>query len=147
MTENSERRPILLRTERTGLRRLPDCALKGIEEAAIQAGYAVLKADLGECRNKASLLRTLGLAMRFPAWFGNNWDALADCITDMSWLPAAGYVIVLQRAKCMQNNANEDFLTALDILSEAADDWSARNVPMWVFVESGDERRIKLPDL
>jgi hypothetical protein len=32
--------------------------------------------------------------LAFPAWFGHNWDALADCLTDLSWLPAAGYVLI-----------------------------------------------------
>ncbi|WUH94742.1 barstar family protein [Streptomyces sp. NBC_00433] len=22
-----------------------------------------------------------------PEWFGRNWDALADCLTDLSWWP------------------------------------------------------------
>lgn len=26
--------------------------------------------------------------LRLPGWFGRNWDALADCLTDLSWWPA-----------------------------------------------------------
>jgi hypothetical protein len=26
--------------------------------------------------------------LRLPDWFGRNWDALADCLTDLSWWPA-----------------------------------------------------------
>ena len=33
----------------------------------------------------------IGKALRFPEWFGHNWDALTDCLLDMGWLPAAGY--------------------------------------------------------
>lgn len=27
--------------------------------------------------------------LHLPDWFGRNWDALADCLTDLSWWPAA----------------------------------------------------------
>ena len=147
MTGEMRSVPALLKTDRTGVGPLPDGAIDLIETAAQQAGYASFKADLGDCRDKHSLLRKLALAMHFPAWFGNNWDALADCVTDMSWLPATGYVIVLQHAQAMEDNAEEDFLTALDILAEGARDWGDRNIPMWVFVEVRDDSRIKLPEL
>lgn len=26
--------------------------------------------------------------LHLPDWFGRNWDALADCLTDLSWCPA-----------------------------------------------------------
>src|SRR5262245_53314468 len=33
-------------------------------------------------------------ALAFPAWFGHNWDALADCLGDLSWLPGKGHVVL-----------------------------------------------------
>jgi RNAse (barnase) inhibitor barstar len=53
---------------------------------------------------KAALLRAIAAAFAFPSHFGNNWDALIDCWSDLSWLPAAGYVTVLLHA--------DDFRTA-----------------------------------
>jgi hypothetical protein len=32
--------------------------------------------------------------LAFPAWFGHNWDALADCLADLSWLPGRGHVVI-----------------------------------------------------
>src|SRR5690242_7078030 len=40
-------------------------------------------------------LRLLGQAFRFPSYFGMNWDAADECLADMSWEPAAGYVALL----------------------------------------------------
>ena len=147
MTGEMKTEPTLLKKDRTGVRRLPHGAIDLIEKAAQQAGYASLIADLGGCRDKHSLLRKLASAMHFPLWFGNNWDALADCVTDMSWQPAAGYVIILQHTQAMQDSAEEDLVTAIDILAEGARDWGARNIPMWVLVEVHDNSRIKLPEL
>ena len=35
--------------------------------------------------------------LAFPAWFGRRWDALADCLTDLSWLPGRGHVLLWDR--------------------------------------------------
>jgi RNAse (barnase) inhibitor barstar len=32
--------------------------------------------------NKETLLRSLAKACNFPSWFGHNWDAAWDCLTD-----------------------------------------------------------------
>jgi len=36
-------------------------------------------------KNKAELLSFLSDAFSFPAYFGHNWDALADCLSDLIW--------------------------------------------------------------
>jgi hypothetical protein len=35
---------------------------------------------------KTKLLDALRVALEFPAYFGRNWDALSDCLQDMSWI-------------------------------------------------------------
>ena len=51
-------------------------------------GVLDIRVDLEHCTDKATLLARFAAALQFPDWFGHNWDALADCITDLSWLPA-----------------------------------------------------------
>ncbi|MEV7615969.1 barstar family protein [Streptomyces sp. NPDC089799] len=58
--------------------------------AAEQAGWAVVRLDLDGVRTKARLMDACAAAFALPEWFGRNWDALADCLTDLSWLPGAG---------------------------------------------------------
>jgi hypothetical protein len=43
--------------------------------------------------SKQALLATLATKLSFPDYFGENWDALEECIADLSWLPI-GPVIV-----------------------------------------------------
>ncbi|WP_083389754.1 barstar family protein [Trichormus sp. NMC-1] len=31
--------------------------------------------------------------MEIPTYFGANWDAFDECITDLTWCPAQRYVI------------------------------------------------------
>jgi hypothetical protein len=42
---------------------------------------------------KPALLATIATQLSFPDYFGGNWDALEECICDLSWLPP-GRVLV-----------------------------------------------------
>jgi len=45
-------------------------------------------------RTKAEFMTAVADALSFPDWFGHNLDALADCLRDLSWLPAGEHVLV-----------------------------------------------------
>jgi hypothetical protein len=59
------------------------------------AGWQVLTVDVDAATDKASLLAGFAAAGRFPAWVGGNWDALQDALRDLSWMPGAGYAVLL----------------------------------------------------
>jgi hypothetical protein len=107
-------------------------------EAMATAGsaldFAVARADLGDCADKPTVLARLGRALRFPDWYGGNWDALADCLGDLSWLPAPGYLVLVEHSGAWRGADEEGFGTLLAILNEAAADWRDRNVAFWVLL-------------
>jgi len=43
---------------------------------------------------KEALLDELYRRLSFPDYFGFNWDALVDCIRDLSWLPPGPVVLI-----------------------------------------------------
>ncbi|WP_121003199.1 barstar family protein [Saccharothrix australiensis] len=45
-------------------------------------------------RSKSAALAAIGEAMAFPDYYGQNLDALYDCLTDLSWLPPGEHVLV-----------------------------------------------------
>jgi len=45
-------------------------------------------------RSKSAALAAIGEAMGFPGYYGQNLDALYDCLTDLSWLPPGEHVLV-----------------------------------------------------
>jgi RNAse (barnase) inhibitor barstar len=47
-------------------------------------------------KTKEALLDELYRRLSFPDYFGFNWDALVDCIRDLSWLPP-GPVVLMHR--------------------------------------------------
>ncbi len=129
-----------------GLYRLPAGRLADLEAAADALGLEHVRADLSDCRDKPALLARIAEALRFPEWFGHNWDALADCLTDLDWMPARGYVIVLDGADALRTESPAEFAAAVEILAESAHDWAERGTPMWIFVGlAGDDP--SLPDL
>jgi hypothetical protein len=44
-------------------------------------------------REKERLLERLAVGLKFPDYFGGNWDALIDCLSDMSWFEGREAVI------------------------------------------------------
>lgn len=120
--------------QRSGIYRTPADADKQPPEAAA-ARLAWLEADLAGARTKAQLLSVLAAAAGSPASFGHNWDALADSLGDLSWRPAAGYVLELRNAPAAQRDLGPHWDTLLEVLRGAAREWKARGKPFIVFVD------------
>ncbi len=105
-----------------------------IERAAVSAGLAFFKVDLSQAATKEDFLRAVSEALSFPAYFGMNWDALEECLTDFEWHAGKGYVIVLQAADTFSRTAPDEFKTASSILKSAAKFWKTREKPFYVIL-------------
>jgi len=93
----------------------------------------VSRISLSAARDKPTLLATMSRVLRFPAWFGRNWDALEDCLTDLSWLEGDGHVLLIEGSPAV---GPEDAAAFRDVLRSAAEHWAARGKPFFaVFVE------------
>jgi hypothetical protein len=85
-----------------------------------ERGHSAGIADLSGCYDRPGLLARVAEALEFPKSFGASWEALFDCLVDLSWLPAPGHVLVLLNTAEMRRDAPEAFDTALSIIREAA---------------------------
>ncbi|GAC1467041.1 MAG: hypothetical protein PVSMB1_16190 [Gemmatimonadaceae bacterium] len=65
----------------------------------------------------------LAAAMQFPYYFGENWDAVWDCITDLNWLKGSSFLIVFDSAEYLLSESNRGFELLLKVLSDAHDRW------------------------
>lgn len=120
---------------RSGLRRLDRNTLDALIKGAGEAGCLVQRVNLKHLRDKAELLLEFGKSLRFPEWFGQNWDGLSDCLRDMGWRPAVGYVTLLEHCDGFRERAGAEFDTLIEILEIVADDWRAQGIPFWCLVE------------
>ena len=76
-------------------------------------------------------------ALLFPGYFGWNWDALSDCLRDLHWLPADGYLIVVENAPRLLSTSADDQHTLFRILSRAVHHWASplgKSVPFKVLL-------------
>src|SRR5580700_5705891 len=65
-------------------------------------------------------------ALQFPYYFGENWNALWECLTDLEWLPGDAYILFLTDAECLlDRESSEKFAILLDLLEQAAQQWNA----------------------
>ena len=95
-------------------------------------GYLRARIALPMSGDRDALLDALAEALEFPDWFGRNWDALADCLGDLSWLEAPGYLLVFERAREFHARSPATWNMAAEIVAQASADWQSRNKALWV---------------
>jgi hypothetical protein len=97
------------------------------------SGLRVAQVSFAGASEKTELLARVARGLEFPDWFGGNWDALEDCLTDLSWLEADGYVLLIDTAGGL---AADDFGVFADVLASSAQYWAGRGRPFFaVFVQ------------
>jgi RNAse (barnase) inhibitor barstar len=99
-------------------------------------------------RSKKDLLAVLADIGHFPDYFGGNWDALQDCLGDLSWITNRK-VVILHSDVPLQSNPSECRIY-LEILQTALANWSrapksntVEPPPEWPYVEH--ELRVVFP--
>ena len=112
-----------------------------ILDATRGSALQVSRIDLCGAADKQAIMERIARALEFPSWFGGNWDALEDCLTDLSWSKAGGHVLLLEGAAELP--ADERGIL-VDILAAAAAWWIDRKRPFFaVFLGS----TLALPEL
>ncbi|MFG2487448.1 MULTISPECIES: barstar family protein [Streptomyces] len=100
-------------------------------EAAEAAGRTTVRLDLSGVRGKAELMRRCGDALRLPEWVGGNWDALADALRDLSWLPVpsgggGGWLVAVTSWRGYADARPGEWETLVEVLEEAVGFWRER---------------------
>lgn len=88
------------------------------------AGFALRILNGKKCATPAGLFTEFARALGFPDYFGHNWDAMEECLADLEWLPAKGYVLLITDAQAVLPNDEDEYETLLEILSDAGEAWS-----------------------
>jgi hypothetical protein len=114
-----------------------------IEDALRGSKLSFARIPLQDVTEKTALLHRIAAKLGFPDWFGENWDALEDCLTDLSWREARGHVLAFEGFQFLPA---ADLGVLIDVLITATEFWPARGTPFFaVFIDP--ERTLLLADL
>lgn len=89
------------------------------------------------CSTLDDFFREISAAMRFPYYFGWNWAAFDECMTDLEWLSFQDILIVIDDFNLLFQNetpakAYKDML--IKHLNIVAEYWISQNIPFLVYL-------------
>jgi RNAse (barnase) inhibitor barstar len=88
--------------------------VRAIRDELVTAGWMMRIVDGIAMVDRASLFDEFATACDFPDWFGGNWDAFADCLRDLSWLPSDPIAILWQRSGAVDPELRHDAGRVID---------------------------------
>ena len=127
---------LLTKADESGVYHLVTSRRTSIESAALHAQFCVLKADITRPATTEAVLRQLGSALNFPSWYGANFDALHDCLTNPDWAPAKGHVLFINGLAGLRASDPGDFATLIDVFQSASEIRRATHTPFWVLLDA-----------
>lgn len=123
-----------------------DDALRRLRDS----GYDVRTTDASQWTDQQGMHRALALLLDFPSYYGNNLDALNDCLSDVAGgaygvdSGAAGLVLVLRHYDAFAVTHGDAALAVLDIFAVTARAAALHGRPMLCLVQS-DDPDLELP--
>ncbi len=86
--------------------------------------------DGSNCTSKSGIFREFDSIVRFPPYFGNNWDAFHDCMHDLAWPGSAGrekcgnHVFIVTKAIQLKKLDKRDRKIILEIFQDLESSWN-----------------------
>lgn len=85
----------------------------------------LLRMDASVMGSLEEMYQMFSQVFQLPDYFGKNFNALDECLTDLEWLSANGYLVVIKNAEHLLYNDTDDVLEGiLLILNDAGEEWA-----------------------
>lgn len=133
------------RTDQAGIYYLPATRRSALAAAIGNTGLHPVKLAIQPDTNIRDVLVRIGSLLQFPDWYGANFDALFDCLTDPDCLPTEGVVLLLSGTAHLHQADPEGFTTLIEILQAAAAECRRHGTPLWTLVDRPGHGVAKLP--
>ena len=106
-----------------------------LQQEAARLGQHFLYSYCAEAVTKQQVLASIAESFCLPKHFGKNFDALADCLTDLPHKcgPQPGFLVVLEQLPNTPKFDKEARETLLDVFRDAADFWADKKISFRVF--------------
>jgi len=110
----------------------PGTICQQVESAGWQCAYL----DGSILFDKTSLLRRCATSLDFPDYFGFNWDALDECMTEPGLIHADGLVLLYDHAAVLYANSPRDWAVFFDIVSSAIQYWHRNEKSVYLILRN-----------
>ncbi|MER6676156.1 barstar family protein [Streptomyces sp. NPDC000983] len=80
----------------------------------------LLTLDLDGVTDKAGLMDRCLRDLALPDWFGRNWDALADVLSDPQLWPGEAAVVVVRNWRAYAEARPQEWDTAREVFTDAS---------------------------
>lgn len=114
---------------RNGLYRLTPGAARACDTLSLRTLTPLPRID------RASLLAALGMTLAFPDYYGQNWDAAWDCLTELQW-PGGQLLAIHLPITTEHEVVEEDLEIFLELLADACRHFAEQGKALCLLVES-----------
>lgn len=125
---------LLRDAQRAGLYTLPAERRLALEKASPQFLHRHVR--LEHCATTQSCLTEFGRQLAFPDWYGANFDALNDCLSDPEWQPAEGHLIYIEGLTTLRQGDPDGFATLIEVLQAVAEERQTGGQPFWLLIDT-----------
>ncbi len=85
--------------------------------------YFIAAIDGKKCVDIKSFLVEIGRAFSFPEHYGENLDALDDCLNDLDWIDKDNFALIINDYQSFISESEEDRMKVNDLLNDVSDEW------------------------
>ena len=118
-----------------------------LRRGTFPAEFIIAVLDGTVAATRAGFFQEIAHVLSFPDYFGRNWDAVYDCLTDLTWLPATGYVLILDGFEQFATDEPEQWDIGLKVLREACAFWQPLTRSMFALLYGPSELAPGVPPL
>jgi RNAse (barnase) inhibitor barstar len=99
--------------------------IRGIEHTSEGRAFAIRSLDGRTMTTVNGVFKEFGESLGFPDYYGSNSAAIEECLNDLSWLPAPGYILVITNSSALLGGEPEpEMAWLMTLLERVCEEWS-----------------------
>lgn len=122
-----------------------------------ELGPTALVVQLRGCKmeTEVGLFDEISASLQFPYYFGENWDALDECLADLSWFEFKSVVVCILGAERVLRSEAEQLPKFVALLCRTAqywttpvskgDSWDRPSIPFHIVIHTSTDEQIGSP--